>query len=186
MGSTFSLAKGTPVAKGDGDLTVTPFGIEAKHGVKREKRAGDLQSNEVTVLDETYRVQDEEGGQWRLWVKTVVGPVVVAELLRVVPRTREERTLRPVLVTVDGKRARTTSFQPLTLFPNHSYRYGTVTGRYSTNDWGITLDGVPGTWGRGAYTVKGDGVVFRFVRGVAQYEVRFEPAQPDVVSIAWP
>lgn len=187
-GLHFSLAEGKPVPKEEADLRVTPFGIEAKYGVRRDKRQGELQTNEVTVLGDTYRVQDQDGGQWRLWVKTVVGHVVVAELLKIVPEERVERILRPVSVTIDGKSARPSTFQPLTLYPNNSYRYGTVTGRYSSNDWGVTLDGVAGQWGRAAYTVKGDGLVFKFLRGVTQYEVRFESAsrREDTVSLNWP
>lgn len=173
-GLNFSLATGAQVARADdADLQVTPFGITAKYGVRRERRQGDLQPQEVTTLNEVYQVQDADGAQWRLWVKTVVGTVVVAELLKTQPPQRGDRFYRPVSVTIDGKAAKNT-FQELTLYANRSYTYGTVSGRYAQSDWGVTLDGVPGAWGRGAYTVKGDGLVFRFVRGISQYEVRYQ------------
>ena len=187
-GLNFSLAQGAQVGKADADLQVTPFGITAKYGVKREQRQGDLQTQEVTVLNEVYRVQDEDGGQWRMWVKTVVGEVVVVELVKAQPQPRGDRTYRAVSVTIDGKPA-AASFAALTLYAGHSYTYGTVTGRYAKNDWGVTLDGAPGTWGRGAYTLNGEGLVFRFVRGISQYEVRYQwaPKRPvySAVSVMW-
>ena len=64
--------------------------------------------------------------------------------------------------------------QPLTLYPNLRSRYGAMAGRYTRTDWGVTPDGTPGPWGTAAYTVNGDGLVFRFMRGVLQFEVRYE------------
>lgn len=173
-GLSFSLARAALTEQQDADLTVTGLGVTAKYGVRRERRVGPLQEHEVTVLGETYRLQDGAGGEWRMWIRTVVGKVVVVELIKArAPEERIARTYRAASVTIDGKPAKVT-FQPLTLYPNLRYRYGTMPGRYTRTDWGVTLDGTPAQWGTAAYTVEGDGLVFRFMRGVLQFEVRYE------------
>jgi hypothetical protein len=55
------------------------------------------------------------------------------------------------------------------------------------DEGGVTLDGVPGQWGRAAYTVNGDGLVFRFNRGQLTFEVKYElqtvPKLADAVEV---
>lgn len=173
-GLHFSLARASLSSPEDADLQVTSRGVFAPHGVKRTSRGGGFEPVEVAVLGEPYDLKDAAGGKWRMWIRTAVGKVVEIELLRVVkPAPRMERTFRAVAVTIDGMQADPT-FAALTLFTDGSYRMGTVRGRFTVDEGGVTLDGVPSQWGRAAYTVNGDGLIFRFVRGRAVYVVKYE------------
>jgi hypothetical protein len=172
-GLIFSLARGTVSSPDDADLEVTSRTVSAKHGIKRSSRSGNFQKQEVAVLGEAYDLKDAAGGKWRMWLRTVVGQVVEVELVRVAPAPKTDRAYRAVAVSIDGLQAEPT-FSPLTLLADGSYRFGTVRGRYVTDEGGVTLDGVPGQWGRAAYTINGDGLIFRFVRGHAVYIVKYE------------
>ena len=56
------------------------------------------------------------------------------------------------------------------------YRLGTARGSFVQDEAGVSLDGVPAQWGRGAFTVDSAGLTFRFLRGVAQWEEKYERA----------
>ncbi len=173
-GLHLSLERAAAAAPEDADLEVTAFGIKAKNGIKRASREGGFEQSEVTVLGEPYDLKDAAGNSWRMWVKTAEGKLIVIELIRARrPGPLTERHYQSVAVTIDGAQSEPT-FAELTLLPDGTYRYGTVRGRYTSDEGGVTLDGVPGTWGRATYSVNGDGLIFRFNRGRLVFEVRYE------------
>ena len=174
QGLSFSLARGTPSSREEADLEVTARGIWARHGIKRASRTGAPATREVAVLGEPYELTDGAGGKWRLWLRAAQGERVEVELVRArPPAPLGDRVFRAVAVTIDGLPAEPT-FAPLTLFADGRYRLGTGRGRYALDEAGVTLDGVPGSWGRASYAVNGEGLVFRFLRGQVAWEVRYE------------
>ena len=170
----FSLSRGSVTSPEDQDLWVTSRGVSAKYGIKRAGREGDFELQEVTVLGEPYELKDAAGGRWRMWIRTGLGNLIEVELIRANrPAPTMDRTFRAVSVSIDGAQAEPT-FSQLTLFADGSYQYGTVRGHYQANEGGVTLDGTPAQWGRAAYTVNGDGLTFRFRRGLFVFEVKYE------------
>ncbi len=179
----FSLTRGTLSSPEDADLDVTAYGVTAKYGVKRASREGEFSNKEVAVFGEPYDVKDAAGGKWRLWIKSAEGKRVQVEILRARrPATRSDRTYKAVAVTIDGTQAEPT-FSQLTLLADGTYRFGKVFGRYVLDEGGVTLDGVPGYWGRAAYTLDGEGLMFRFNRGQLLFEVKYElQTRPNVAD----
>lgn len=180
-GVFFSLSRASVSSPEDADLEVTSHRVAAKYGVKRSSRKGAFQDREIAALGEPYDLKDAAGGKWRMWIRSVAGETVAVELLRVPkPGRSVDRKFRAVAVTIDGMQAQPT-FADLTLFANGSYRLGTNRGRYQPDEGGVTFDGVPGQWGRAAYSVNADGLIFRFIRGRLFFEVRYEQ-QVNVAS----
>jgi hypothetical protein len=172
-GVFFSLSREMVTNPADAELSVTAEGVSAKYGIKRSRRGGDFEKQEVTAFGEPYDLKDRGGGRWRMWIRSAAGKVIEIELLRLHPLVKKaDRVFHVVAVTIDGLRAEPT-FAPLTLRGDGSYRLGTVRGRYRLDEKGVTLDGIPATWGRGAYTVNKDGLTFRFLRGHIVYEVKY-------------
>lgn len=173
---SFSLARGSVSAPEDADLEVTAMGVTAKHGIKRANSGEGFSTQAVPVLDEPFDLKDASGGKWRMWIRTGVGALIQIELVRArgpAPQIHRERVYRSVAISIDGQQADPT-FPQLTLLPNGGYRLGLARGKYQLDEGGVTLDGVPAQWGRATYTVNGEGLVFRFIRGHALYEVRYE------------
>jgi hypothetical protein len=174
QGFHFSLSRGSVSSPEDADLQVTPLGVTAKYGVRRVSRGGAFDKQEVAVLGEAYDLKDAAGGKWRMWIRTAYEKKVEVELIRVRrPAPAADRIYRAVAVTIDGMQAEPT-FSALTLFADGSYRLGTGRGRYELDEGGVILDGVPRQWGRGAFAVNGEGLIFRFIRGQLAYEVKYE------------
>ncbi len=173
-GLHFSLSRGSVSSPEDSDLEVTSTGVLAKYGVKRSSRGGNYEAQEVTALGEPYDLKDAAGGKWRMWIRTALDQVVSVEIIRAPRRmAKTDRVFNAVAVTIDGAQAHPT-FSQLVLFANGTYLFGRVRGKYKYDEGGVTLDGTPGQWGRGAYTLNSDGLIFRFSRGHVVYEVKYE------------
>lgn len=173
----FSLIRGAISNALESDLEVTPLGINAPYGIKRSSRAGQLESKEVTVLREPYDLEDAQGGQWRLWVRSVNGPVIVVELVRARPFGLPiTQSYQLTSVSINGEEASPT-FPPLVLNANGTYRLGKVSGRYVRTETGVTLDGVPAHFGKGTFWVNLDGLTFNYRVGDNQFEVKYRLSQ---------
>lgn len=177
----FNLIRGQPSSIENADLHVSANGVWSKAGLRRAGRRDDFHQLEITALDEPYDVLDTAGGRWRMWIRTAEGRVIEIELVRQRPARHAffpAEAFEVASITIRGARAANT-FARLVLFPDGRYTLGGARGRYTRDERGVTLDGVPG-WGRAAYTLEGDGLVFRFERGPLDYEVRYQ--QVPVIS----
>jgi hypothetical protein len=169
----FSLARSRTTTPIDADLKVSARFVWSQSGVRRVKRKGKLERREVTVLNEPYDVKDSRGGKWRMWIREVAGKSITVELVRTPPRVFPIQVLEVSTVTVMGE-STDPALPSLTLFPDGHYRLGHHIGRYWRDETGVLLGGPAAHWGRGAYAIKGDGLVFRFKRGPLAYEVRYQ------------
>jgi hypothetical protein len=168
----FSLTRTRTTSPIDAELKVSASGVWAQTGIRRAKRHGSYQQREITVLNEPYDLKDSTGGQWRMWIRRAAGKNVEIELVRAQPTDFPDQIFEPASVIVLG--ANTQPGLPrLTLFSDGRYRLGANHGRYKRDESGVTFNGIAARWGRGAYTVDAEGLVFRFKRGPLTYEVRY-------------
>ena len=169
-----SLRRSAVTLATDSELDVTSKGINARYGIKRSSRTGPFDYREVTVLGEPYDLQDADGGKWRLWVRSVVGRVLVVELVRALPQ-RPQFTERYQVssLSINGEEASPT-FPPLVLQADGAYQLGGVNGHYKRSEIGVTLDGVPAHFGIGRYWANRDGLTFTYRLGKNTFEVKYQ------------
>ena len=173
----FSLSRSRVTTPLDAELKITHRSVWAQSGIKRVSRAGSFDRREVTVLNEPYELKDRKGGTWKLWIRHASAKgVVVVELIRAQPRVFPVQVFEIASVNVLGEDTEP-SLPRLTLYPDGRYRLGPHAGRYERDEGGVLLDGVAEHWGRGAYTVDSEGLVFRFRRGPLIYEVRYQEVE---------
>lgn len=181
----FSLARRTMTGATDGDLHISSIGVFAQYGARRLSRAGGFQVHEVLVLGEAYDVKDAAGATWQMWIRMSRNRTIEVELNEQRPEARvagATEKFRAVSITIDGAEAAPT-FAPLELAADGKYRLGTANGRFERDDAGLSLDGVPAQWGRGALSLSGEALTFRFLRGSVRWEVKYERAtQTDAVA----
>ena len=108
-----------------------------------------------------------------MWVTSASEEKVNVELIRARPTALVDRVFQAAGVTIDGAPSEPT-LEQLTLYTDGTYLLGTTVGRYHRSEEGITLDGAPAQWGRGAYAVNGQGLVFNYYRGLLVFQVRYE------------
>ena len=169
----FSLTRAALTSATDGDLHVSAVGVFAQYGAKRSSRDGEFQTREVVVLDEPYDVKDATGSTWRMWIRMSADRTIEVELMHQPVVSAPSQLFRAALLTIDGIDASPT-FADLELTADGKYRLGMAHGRYQRDEAGVVLDGAASQWGRGTFSVDGQGLTFIYERGPSRWAVTYE------------
>lgn len=157
-------------------LRVLANRIESSFGILLEGSGQQLASSAPLIIGRPFRVRDQRGAEYRLWVHAIAGEKRWLELLPVNP---EPETSRPE--RIDG-RFRTTRYsvggvpsqlapKELLLHPDGSYSFGETRGSWSRDSRAVALDGAYSDWGKGRLEEEGSAMVFRYRRGGVELEV---------------
>jgi hypothetical protein len=117
-----------------------------------------------------------------MWVRSVVGRVIVVELVRARPaRPQVTERYQVSSLSINGDEASPT-FPPLVLQADGAYQLGSVNGHFLRTETGVTLDGVPSHFGTGRYWANRDGLTFTYRLGKNTFEVKYQ-LSPNVAGL---
>lgn len=173
QGVSFAQRRVVPAA--EADVWVQSNVVRAKNGVRLARGREQLASSLALSFGDVMEVKAPGGELQRVRVQAVRGDEVHLVWLDPAGQIGAHTggTWRNVKAEVGGAPAEPV-FGALTLTDDGQYRLGQARGTWKSASGRVAFSGLSDTWGVPEVLAGGDVLVFRFARGGAIWEVRFE------------